>query len=67
MGVVLDHMDEGELLTLYDKLSRAFKAAGLTGQALDQAISDALTPTLVTIEADRKAKADRLAKFKVVE
>jgi hypothetical protein len=51
---------------LHEKLRSAFCVAGLHGDDLDRAISVALTASLIEIEADRKAKADRRSRVKRV-
>jgi hypothetical protein len=49
------------------KPASAFRVAGLCGHALDHAIEAALTPSLIEIETDRKAKADRRSRVRLVK
>ena len=67
MGVVLSHVNVDELNRLHEKLASAFRVAGLKGDALDAAIAAALTPSLVEIEGDRAAKADRRSRVRLVK
>jgi hypothetical protein len=67
MPVEINHMSEGELNALHERLSFAFRTAGLKGDDLDRAICCALTPSLIAIEADRQAKADRRERVKLVK
>ena len=67
MGVTLNHTSADELGRLHTKLCNAFRAAGLRGVDLDKAIAAALTPSLIEIETDRKAKADRRSRVQLVE
>ena len=52
---------------LHEKLASAFRVAGLRGDDLDKAIAAALSPSLIEIEADRKAKADQRSRVKLVK
>jgi hypothetical protein len=67
MGVEINHMSEGEVDRLHEKLASAFRVAGLRGDDLDRAICAALTPSLIAIETDRQAKADRRSRVKLVK
>ena len=67
MGVALNHVSVDELNRLHEKLASAFRVSGLKGDDLDKAIAAALTPSLIAIEGDRKAKADRRLKLKIVD
>ena len=60
-------MSADELDRLHEKLASAFRVAGLRGDDLDRAIASALTPSLIAIETDRKAKADRRSRVKLVK
>ena len=67
MPVKIDHMNIDELASLHERLATAFRIAGLKGDDLDRAIQSALTPSLISIETDRHAKADRRSRVKLVK
>ena len=67
MSVKLSHTSVSELNALHERLAAAFRVAGLKGDDLDRAIESALTPSLVAIETDRAAKADRRSRVKLVK
>ena len=46
-----------ELDAISNKLATLFRAAGLTGDALDHAIANAFRPALISIDNDRDVKA----------
>ena len=66
MGITTNHVSVDELNRLHEKLASAFRVAGLKGDQLDAAIAAALTPSLQEIETDRKAKADRRSRVRLV-
>lgn len=51
------HISEVEADAIHNRLATHFRAAGLTGDALDKAIAAAFRASLVAIDADRDAKA----------
>ena len=67
MSVKLSHISVDEMNALHEQLAAAFTIAGLKGDDLDKAIASALTPSLISIEADRQAKADQRSKLRVVK
>ena len=67
MGVEVSHMNESEMNALHEKLASAFRVAGLKGNDLDRAIASAMTASLIEIETDRAAKADRRERVKLVK
>ena len=67
MGVEINHMNESEMNALREKLASAFRIAGLRDDALDKAIASAMTASLIEIETDRQAKADRRSRVKLVK
>ena len=48
-----------ELDAISNKLATLFRAAGLTGDVLDHAIANAFRSSLISIDDDRDAKAQR--------
>jgi hypothetical protein len=67
MGVVLDHIDEGELVDLNDRFYGVLRLFDLQGVDLDAAVGAALTGALGIIEMSRKREAERRERIRLVE